>query len=100
MERMPKLVIDVSKKEYDNLKSIWNITKARMTKAALRQLDWNSLEVFLMDLLRFGLLKASDAPVDFIRETREQKNPLFKKAPGRKKKPGVKFEEEYKKAYA
>ena len=56
------------------------------------------MEDFLADLLRFGIDKASDDPVGFIRMIRENKDPLFA-APGKKSAPS-RASTEWKKAYA
>ena len=98
---MVRVELDLDETEYEDLIEIFEINKKYVSKRALEVLMWDKLEIFLGDLLRYGVGAASDDPVSFIKEFLDEKLPVFKKegAKDGDKKKKTRFEEEVKKAY-
>lgn len=94
-----RVEIELEDQEYDDLKEIFDINKKYLSKRALRILGWNRMEVFLADLVRYGVGAASDDPMAFIKEFLDEKLPIFKKDIKETEKKKKRFEEEVKKAY-
>lgn len=76
---MPSIKLQLTDEEMKEIAEIWKINKERLRKDVRKKIGWNALEDFLADILRFGLDKASDDPVTFIKTLREERDPLFVK---------------------
>jgi len=96
---MPKLVIELSKEDLAVLRKVWKFNRENLSPAALAELGWASMGEFCKDLVYFGFDKASDDPVAFIRGMREYKSPVFRTPRAGPRESGMKFEDEFKKAY-
>jgi hypothetical protein len=95
---MVVIKLNIKSNEKAEIDKIWRVTKDCLRREVMHRIGWNKVEDFLADILRYGLTKASDDPVTFIKMVREEKDPVFverQKIEKRKK-----FEEEFKKAYA
>lgn len=91
--------IKLSKEELRTLKEIWEINKKYINREVMKKIGWKTFEDFCGDIFRYGMDKASDDPVTFIKMIRDEKDPIFVSAK-EKKKVEDDLKEEFKKAYA
>ncbi|MEW5760296.1 MAG: hypothetical protein AB1779_05985, partial [Candidatus Thermoplasmatota archaeon] len=74
---LPKIQIPITLKEKKAFEKIWKVTKERLRKEIMKRIGWNKMEDFLVDVLRFGMDKASEDPKSFVRQVREERDPIF-----------------------
>ena len=57
---MVRVEIELDEPEYEDLIEIFEINKRYVSKRALSILGWSKIEIFLGDLLRYGVSAASE----------------------------------------
>jgi hypothetical protein len=101
---MAELKVQVRDELLEELKSVWQFNKRHVRPDILKRMGWNDWESFLGDLLSHGYRQASEQPVEFMKQVRDAKDPIFLDPRKRKlSKHGSalqKFEHEFERAYS
>jgi hypothetical protein len=103
---MADLKVKIPDALLDELKSVWQFNKRHVRPDILKRMGWESWESFVGDLLAHGYKAASESPVEFMRQVRDNKDPIFldprKRAKANGKHPSAlqRFEHEYERAYS
>lgn len=108
MRRMADLKVKVPDGLLDELKSVWQFNKKHVRPDILKRMGWNEWEAFLGDILAHGYREASESPMEFMKQVRDSKDPIFldprKRAhakPGRgHHKTLQRYEHEFERAYS
>jgi hypothetical protein len=102
---MADLKVKVPDALVEELRAVWQFNKRHVRPDILKRMGWTDWEAFCGDLLAHGYRSASEAPLDFMKNVRDVKDPIFLD-PKRKVKPAKgahkhpRFEHEFERAYS
>lgn len=74
---MAALNVKVPEALLDELKTVWNFNKSHIRPDILKRMGWTDLEAFVGDVLAHGYREASESPVEFMKQVRDVKDPIF-----------------------
>jgi hypothetical protein len=74
---MPQVMIGLSARDYRTANDVWRLAKRHLNPAVRRRIGWRGRSSFLRELILFGFAKASENPAGFLREVRDQHDPLI-----------------------
>jgi hypothetical protein len=107
---MAELKVKVNDALLDELKAVWQFNKRHVRPDILKRMGWHEWENFLGDVLAHGYQQASNSPLEFMKQVRDHKDPIFldpRKRAARAAKVGGKqgatlqrFEHEFERAYS
>jgi hypothetical protein len=73
---MPQVMIGLSARDYRTTNDVWRLAKRHLNPAVRRRIGWRGRSSFLRELILYGFAKASENPSAFLREVRDQHDPL------------------------
>lgn len=77
-DTMKKICIKVPEAMLDGLKKAHENNANIIREEVLERMHWDDIEVFMGDLLRYGILKVvEDEGVEFIELIRNERDPIF-----------------------
>lgn len=101
---MATLKVEVPEALVEELRNVWEFNKKHVRPDILERMGWQEWECFLGDLLAHGYRTASDAPLDFMKQVRDTKDPIFlpagKRTGATKGEAALRFEQEFERAYS
>ena len=105
---MAELKVKIPDPLLEELKQVWQFNKRHVRPDILKRMGWNDWDAFLGDMLAHGYRQASEAPMDFMKQVRDAKDPIFLDPRKRAAKAGGKlsgktlqrFEHEFERAYS
>ena len=74
---MPQVMIGLSARDYRTANDVWRLAKRHLNPAVRRRIGWRGRSSFLRELILYGFAKASENPAGFLREVRDQHDPLI-----------------------
>jgi hypothetical protein len=101
---MADLRVKVPDALIEELKSVWQFNKRHVRPDILKRMGWTDWEAFCGDLLAHGYRNASESPMEFMKQVRDVKDPMFvlpsKGKAGKAAKALARIEHEFERAYS
>jgi hypothetical protein len=74
---MAALTVKVPEQLVEELKSVWQFNKRHVRADILKRMGWHDWEAFVGDILAHGYRQASESPMEFMKQVRDAKDPIF-----------------------